>query len=94
MFTGDTFYAGPIYLYRAETDLDAYVASLKKMVALSLSSGLQLLLPAHNVPVADPSVLPRVLEAIQKVRAGQIKSVPKDGNREYVFEGFSFLMAR
>jgi glyoxylase-like metal-dependent hydrolase (beta-lactamase superfamily II) len=94
MFTGDTFYAGPIYLYRPETDLDAYVASLKKMVALSLSSGVQLLLPAHNVPVADPSVLPRVLEAIQKVRAGQIKSVPKDGNREYVFEGFSFLMAR
>jgi glyoxylase-like metal-dependent hydrolase (beta-lactamase superfamily II) len=94
MFTGDTFYPGPIYLYRAETDLDAYVASLKKMVALSQSSRLQLLLPAHNVPVADPSVLPRVLEAIRKVRAGQIKSVPKDGNREYVFEGFSFLMAR
>jgi glyoxylase-like metal-dependent hydrolase (beta-lactamase superfamily II) len=94
MFTGDTFYAGPIYLYRAETDLDAYVASLKKMVALSQSRGIQLLLPSHNVPVADPSVLPRVLEAIQKVRAGQIKSVPKDGNREYVFDGFSFLMAR
>ena len=30
LFTGDTFYSGPIYLYRPETDLDAYLASGKK----------------------------------------------------------------
>src|SRR4029077_1602567 len=31
LFTGDTYYAGPIYLYRPETDLDAYVASVQKL---------------------------------------------------------------
>lgn len=92
LFTGDTFYLGPIYLYRPETDLDAYVASIRKLAALS--SQLQLLLPAHNVPVAEPSYLPCVLDAIQQVRHGQAKSVPTDGKREYGFEGFSFLMTQ
>jgi glyoxylase-like metal-dependent hydrolase (beta-lactamase superfamily II) len=91
LFTGDTFYPGPIYLYRPETDLDAYVASIRKLAALS--PRLQLLLPAHNVPVAEPSYLPRVLAAIQQVRRGRTKSLPTDGKREYGFEGFSFLMA-
>ena len=54
LFTGDTFYPGPIYLYRPETDLDAYVASVKRKAGLT--SHLQLLLPAHNVPVAEPVV--------------------------------------
>lgn len=90
LFTGDTYYAGPIFLYRPETDLDAYVNSLRKMVALA--PRLKLLLPAHNVPVADPAVLARVLDAMQQVREGKIKASPRDGNVEYKFDGFSFLM--
>lgn len=90
LFTGDTFYLGPIYLYRPETDLDAYVSSVKKLAAMA--SHLQLLLPAHNVPVADPEYLPRVVAAIQQVRHGEVKPVEKDGKHEYIFEGFSFLM--
>jgi len=53
---------------------------------------LQLLLPAHNTPVADPGYLPKVVTAIQQVRRGEVKAIAKDGNHEYVFEGFSFLM--
>jgi glyoxylase-like metal-dependent hydrolase (beta-lactamase superfamily II) len=90
LFTGDTFYAGPIYLYRPETDLDAYVTSVKKLAALALH--LRLLLPAHNVPVASPSILPKVVSAMQQVRGGEVKPIAKDGKHEYIFGGFSFLM--
>lgn len=90
LFTGDTFYAGPIYLYRPETDLDAYLATVQKLAALA--PRLQLLLPAHNVPVAHPSILPKVVSAMQQVRRGEVKPISKDGKHEYVFEGFSFLM--
>jgi glyoxylase-like metal-dependent hydrolase (beta-lactamase superfamily II) len=90
LFTGDTFYLGPIYLFRPETDLDAYVASVQKLAAMA--PHLQLLLPAHNVPVADPGYLPKVVIAMQQVRRGEVKPVAKDGRREYVFDGFSFLM--
>ena len=90
LFTGDTFYAGPIYLYRPETDLDAYLASMKKLAAMA--PHLQLLLPSHNVPVADPENLQKVVTAMQRVRHGEVKPVAKDGKHEYVFDGFSFLM--
>jgi glyoxylase-like metal-dependent hydrolase (beta-lactamase superfamily II) len=93
LFTGDTYYPGPIYLYRPETDLDAYVASMEKLVALA--PRLKLLLPSHNVPVADPAELARVLDGIKQVRAGKIKSVPYEGGKwQYKFEGFSFLMSK
>jgi glyoxylase-like metal-dependent hydrolase (beta-lactamase superfamily II) len=92
LFTGDSFYVGPIWLFRPETDLDAYVASVKKLAALT--PGLQLLLPAHNTPVAEPSYLARVVEAIQQVRSSKVKSIPRQGKQEYMFPDFSFLMAK
>jgi glyoxylase-like metal-dependent hydrolase (beta-lactamase superfamily II) len=90
LFTGDMYYPGAIYLYRPETDLDAYVASMTKVAALA--PRLKLLLPAHNVPVAGPSDLARVVEAMQQVRAKKVKPVPHDTRWEYKFPGFSFLM--
>lgn len=90
LFTGDTFYPGPIYLYRLETDLDAYEASVKKLAAMV--PRLRLLLPAHNVPVADPNYLPKVVVAIQQVRSGKLKTVNQGGTAVYSFPGFSFRL--
>jgi glyoxylase-like metal-dependent hydrolase (beta-lactamase superfamily II) len=92
LFTGDTYYPGPIFLYRPETDLDAYEKSVKRLA--SLAPQLKLLLPAHNVPVADPADLSRVVAAIQQVRTGKIKPVRNGAKWEYSFAGFSFLMAK
>jgi glyoxylase-like metal-dependent hydrolase (beta-lactamase superfamily II) len=90
LFTGDTYYPGPIFLYRPETDLDAYETTLARLSGMSPQ--LKLLLPAHNVPVADPLDLRRVLAAFREVRAGKIKPSARDGKLEYKFDGFSFLM--
>src|SRR5713226_764785 len=68
MFTGDTFYPGPIFLYRPETDLKAYSASLMKMNALGVH--IKALLPAHNVPIAGPGYLPRANQAFLRVMRG------------------------
>ena len=90
LFTGDMYYPGAIFLFRPETDLDAYEASIQKMAAL----GAKLLLPAHNVPVADPADLPRVLAAMKQARSGKIKPVKGEHWSEYKFQGFSFLMTK
>jgi glyoxylase-like metal-dependent hydrolase (beta-lactamase superfamily II) len=55
LFTGDTYYPGPIYLFAPGTDLDAYGRSVTKLAQLVPS--LSLLLPSHIVPVADPAEL-------------------------------------
>src|SRR5262249_12994999 len=72
LFTGDTYYPGDIWLYRPETNLDAYVVSAQKLAALAPQ--IKLVLGAHNVPVANPDVLPKLVGAIQSVRAGSISA--------------------
>ncbi len=91
LFTGDTYYPAPIWLFRPETDLDAYVASAKRLAALA--PNLKLVLGAHNIPVAEPSVLPKLVTAIESVRAGKVPAKKSDsGKTLYAVDGISFLM--
>jgi glyoxylase-like metal-dependent hydrolase (beta-lactamase superfamily II) len=91
LFTGDTYYPAPIWLYRPETDLDAYEKSVKRLAALA--PNVKMVLGAHNIPVAEPSVLPRLLVAIQAVRGGKVTAQKgDDGKTLYATDGFSFLL--
>jgi glyoxylase-like metal-dependent hydrolase (beta-lactamase superfamily II) len=91
LFTGDTYYPAPIWLYRPETDLDAYAKSIRRLAALAPE--IKVVLGAHNVPVAPPSVLPRLVTAFDKVRAGKVPATPDSpGKVIYKVDGFSFLM--
>jgi glyoxylase-like metal-dependent hydrolase (beta-lactamase superfamily II) len=91
LFTGDTFYPGPIYLFVPETDFAAYVRSVARLAALEPQ--IKLLLPAHNVPVAAPYYLNRLADAVQQVQGDKAKSEVTGGHREYSFDGFSLLLS-
>jgi glyoxylase-like metal-dependent hydrolase (beta-lactamase superfamily II) len=91
LFTGDTYYPAPIWLYRPETNLDEYVASVKSLALLAPQ--IKLVLGQHNVPFAQPSVLPSLVVAIETVRAGKVSAEPQDaGKAIYRSDGFSFLL--
>lgn len=91
LFTGDTYYPAPIWLYRPETNLDDYVASVKRLAALTPQ--VKLVLGAHNIPFAQPSVLLRLVVAIETVRAGKAVAQPQDGGRSiYRSDGFDFIL--
>jgi glyoxylase-like metal-dependent hydrolase (beta-lactamase superfamily II) len=94
LFTGDTFYLGPIYLYRPETDLKAYAASVARL--RKLVPRLKLLLPAHNTPTAAPQYLNRLGEAFAKLQQGKLPSKPRKNppSVEYEAGDFSFLLAK
>jgi glyoxylase-like metal-dependent hydrolase (beta-lactamase superfamily II) len=93
LFTGDTYYPAPIWIYRPETDLDAYGKSVHRLAALAPQ--VKIVLGAHNVPVAPPSVLPQLAAAFDKVRAGQVPATPAgDGKVIYKVGGISFLMRK
>jgi glyoxylase-like metal-dependent hydrolase (beta-lactamase superfamily II) len=92
LFTGDTFYPGTIWLYRPETDLNAYAHSIQRLAALA--PHLRMLFCAHNSPVANPAVLPQLVTAFAQVRAGKIPSTPAGpGKVIYRVGRISFLMA-
>jgi glyoxylase-like metal-dependent hydrolase (beta-lactamase superfamily II) len=91
LFSGDTYYPAPIWLFRPETNLDDYVASVRRLAALAPQ--LKLVLGAHNIPFAQPSVLPTLVTAIETVRAGKVRGeLQEDGKALYRSNGISFLM--
>jgi len=63
LFTGDTYYPAPIWLYRPETDLTAYAKSIQRLAALAPE--VNTVLGAHNIPVAQPEVLPALVQAFR-----------------------------
>lgn len=90
LFTGDTYYPAPIWLFRPETDLDAYVASVKRLAALAPQ--LHRVLGAHNVPIAEPAILAKLVGAIEVVRAGKIPATPQEGKAQYRVGEITFLL--
>jgi glyoxylase-like metal-dependent hydrolase (beta-lactamase superfamily II) len=91
LFTGDTYYPAPVWLFRPETDLHAYAASIRRLAALAPE--VNLVLGAHNVPVAPASVLPRLVAAFDAVRAGKVAGTPAPGGKVlYTVNGITFLM--
>jgi predicted amidohydrolase YtcJ/glyoxylase-like metal-dependent hydrolase (beta-lactamase superfamily II) len=91
LWSGDSFYEGPIWLFFPETDLVAYQKSVAKMA--SLAPDLRAVFPAHNTPKADPALLMQLRENLDLVLTGMSEPVPvSDGNVEFQFAGFSFLM--
>ena len=91
LFTGDTYYPAPIWLYRPETDLEAYRQSIARLAALAPQ--VNTVLGQHNIPVASPSVLPRLVAAFAALQAGQGVCKPHGGGKQLCQVGdFSFLL--
>ncbi|HZQ70992.1 MAG TPA: MBL fold metallo-hydrolase [Terriglobales bacterium] len=91
LFSGDTFYAGPIFLYVPETNVADYAKSVARLAAMA--SQVDLVLPSHNFPAESPMELSRLSLALKEVQSGKAKFTRKDGRREYNFGRFSLLMA-
>ena len=94
LFTGDTYYPATIWLYRPETNLDQYADSIEQLAVLAqLEPSLKLVLGAHNIPIAPPSVLPQLVQAFTDFRAGKASCKPDKPGRQVCIVGkFSFLV--
>jgi glyoxylase-like metal-dependent hydrolase (beta-lactamase superfamily II) len=91
LFTGDTFYAGPIYLFSEGTDLMAYERSIDRLAVLVPS--LRVLHPGHNTARVDPAVLLKVRETFHAARTGRIAGAAQaNGVVQFEGDGFSFLL--
>lgn len=94
LWTGDSYYSGPIWLFAPETDLVAYRQSL--LTLISEAEKATHLLPAHNVPMVAPSILKTVLIEFDAMLDGKLERISLgDGMVEYKTrkpQPFSFLM--
>jgi glyoxylase-like metal-dependent hydrolase (beta-lactamase superfamily II) len=90
LFTGDTFFPGPLYAYPEDVDIDLYRKSIDR-----LSGRIEeydYLCSGHNDPWVESEVIPRVARAFQVIMTGE-GDFRQDGNlRRYYFKGFDILI--
>ena len=94
LWTGDIFYTGAIYLHLPGGNLDLFISSHEKLIALSALY--DKLMPSHNEPWVDKAILEEVLSAAREIRAGRAK--PKRAEdleetkiRRYEYSRFSII---
>lgn len=99
LFTGDTFYEGPIWLFDPETDLTSYKESIQRL--LDRTSGLNTIFPAHNTPMAEPVRLTQLVDAFNQVLDGKKNPTFAEGSEHvagealhFEFEHFSFFIRK
>lgn len=99
LWTGDTFYEAPIWLFDDGTDLAVYQRSIEKLA--KLAGSLTTVFPAHNTPVAEPIRLAELTEAFAQVLNGTKKALGNDESAHvsdnaalFEFEHFSFMIRK
>jgi glyoxylase-like metal-dependent hydrolase (beta-lactamase superfamily II) len=92
LFTGDTFYEGPIYVFGQGSDFRAFTRSVDRLAALR--PRVRTLFPAHNLPVSDPELLVRLRDAVHAIAAGTVRGTADSTVVTYDFGPFSLLVAR
>ena len=90
LFTGDTFFPGPLYAHTEEVNIDDYMTSIEKLK--SRLDEYDYLCAGHNDPWVKSSVIPRVADAFQQIMAGKGEYQEGNGIRRYYFEGFDILI--
>ncbi len=90
LFSGDTFFPGPLYAYPADVDIGQYRASIDLLK--SRIDEYDYLCSGHNDPWVKSEVILRVAAAFEDIMAGT-GNFKQDGNlRRYAFEGFDILI--
>jgi glyoxylase-like metal-dependent hydrolase (beta-lactamase superfamily II) len=90
LFTGDTFYPGPIFVWMPGSNIESYARSVRKLSLLAPE--LSLLLPGHGAPVDTPSDLRALSDDAAGVRDGKVPYRLVDGQREFDFGRFSLIL--
>jgi glyoxylase-like metal-dependent hydrolase (beta-lactamase superfamily II) len=94
LWTGDMFYTGAIYTYLPGGDMDTFIHSYRRMIGLS--PHYDRLMPSHNEPWIEKSILSRVLRVAEGIKAGTERGYIEgmDGGtriRRYNYQRFSII---
>lgn len=90
LFTGDTFFPGPLYAHPSDVNVDDYMASIKKLK--NRLDEYDYVCSGHNDPWVKSEVIPRMAKAFQDIMAGKGEYKEDKGIRRYFFDGFDILI--
>lgn len=73
ILTGDPVQVGMIYMFGDIRDINAYIASIKRLI--KISDAFDTIYPSHSVLTLKPDILPELIEAATKLRDGYFEGV-------------------
>lgn len=93
LFTGDMFYTGGIYTYLNGGDIPTFIQSYEKM--LKYYDEYELLMPSHNEPCVEKTLLKDVFKAVVDITKGKGTFIEGTDRgqpiRKYDFDRFSVV---
>ncbi len=93
LWTGDSFYHGPIFLFDEATNLHDYGTSIALIARYACNA--TWVLPAHNLPMVKPTELIAAANAYTQIVTGNKKVSAADGDvLTYDFGQFSFKIGK
>ncbi|MGD9345659.1 MAG: MBL fold metallo-hydrolase [Candidatus Aminicenantes bacterium] len=90
LFTGDTFFPGPLYAHPEDVNISDYIASIQKME--TRLPEYDHVCAGHNDPWVESEVIRRVSKAFTEVMNGGGSYKEDRGLRRYRFAGFDILI--
>ncbi|MBN2335180.1 MBL fold metallo-hydrolase [Candidatus Bathyarchaeota archaeon] len=95
LWTGDSFYPAPIYIYSPTTSLDQFIDSFAKMA--SLAPHVDWVMPSHNEPRMEKRLINECYEAAVSIRDGTAVLYTEGTAsgvkvRRYDYERFSLIV--
>ncbi len=90
LFTGDTFFPGPLYVHPKDVNIDDYMASIVKLK--NRLNAYDYLCSGHNDPWVKSEVISRVDDAFREIMAGGGNYKEDKGIRRYFYDGFDILI--
>lgn len=86
LFTGDTLYAGPLYLHMLDSSYDTFLASVQKLA--SCPGNLAEVFPGHNDTVISPEKFRELIGLIQGARVPDFTDSGVDDFNRYIRLGW------
>lgn len=90
LFTGDTFFPGPLYAYPEDVNIDDYITSIENLK--KRLDEYDYLCSGHNDPWVKSEVISHVADAFQEIMAGKGKFKEDNNIRRYYYDGFDILI--
>jgi glyoxylase-like metal-dependent hydrolase (beta-lactamase superfamily II) len=89
LFSTDVAYPGPLYAYERDEWGD-YRATIRRLAGLA--SSIDIVLPSHNGPMMEPSLLPLMDQAFADIDAGRHPDVNGSETATHRFDSFSVVV--
>ena len=83
LFTGDTWYPGPLYAFLEDSSLPDYVRSMRRAEQVIRDRNIQWLFCSHNQILPGTELFFETADFLEDVLAGKVTYTVKDGMKKY-----------